>query len=172
MHEMSLMMGVMDAVMATASQAGATRVRSITLQIGVMSEVIEDALRFSFEALSEGTVCADAALRIEAVEPSSVCLECGASFSHDRFHRTCPACGSVSTKLVTGREMRIASIEVDLPDDDSPASASCDGDSAADGFPASSKRDGELTDGALPAKATPAPASASAPADRKDDSCR
>jgi hydrogenase nickel incorporation protein HypA/HybF len=51
------------------------------------------------------------------VEPSSFCLECGEEFSHDRFHRICPHCGSYETTLLTGRELEIASIEVDIPDE-------------------------------------------------------
>ena len=61
---------------------------------------------------------AKAELAIEWVEPESVCLECGNRFSHDRFHRTCPACGGYETTITAGRELEIASIEVDLPDDE------------------------------------------------------
>ena len=113
---MGIISGVLDAVNASASDAGANRVLSVNLRVGVMTEAIEDALQFAFEAMSEGTLSEGAELRIEWVEPRSLCLECGNEFAHDRFHRSCPQCGSYETHITAGRELEIASIEVDLPD--------------------------------------------------------
>jgi hydrogenase nickel incorporation protein HypA/HybF len=116
MHEMGIVSGVLDAVNASARDAGATKVLAVKLRIGDMTEAIGDALEFAFEVLSEGTLSEGATLDIEWVSPESVCLECGNQFGHDRFHRRCPACESYETALVKGRELEIASIEVDLPD--------------------------------------------------------
>ena len=118
MHEMGIIAGVLDVVNPSAAEAGANRVLAVNLRVGVMTEAIEDALVFAFEALSEGTLSEGAELAIEWVEPESVCLECANVFGHDRFHRTCPECGSYETALIAGRELEIASIEVDLPDDE------------------------------------------------------
>lgn len=115
---MGIIAGVLDAVNPSAADAGATRVLTVNLRVGVMTEAIEDALMFAFEALSEGTLSEGAELAIEWVEPKSICLECGNEFSHDRFHRACPECGGYETRLIEGRELEIASIEVDLPDDE------------------------------------------------------
>lgn len=113
---MGIIAGVLDAVNASAADAGATKVLSVNLRIGEMTEAIVDALEFAFEALSEGTMCEGAELVVQMVAPSSFCLECGNEFVHDRFHRACPSCGSYETTLLSGRELEIASIEVDLPD--------------------------------------------------------
>ena len=121
MHELGIMTGVMDAVTTSAQQAGATRVLKVSLSVGEMTEAIEDALRFAFEALSEQqeyALCAGAELDIAMVRPRSRCLECGAEYEHDRFHMLCPTCNSFATELIAGRELQIDSIEVDLPDDD------------------------------------------------------
>ena len=117
MHEMGIIAGVLDAVNASAREAGATCVLRVDLRVGEMTEAIPDALHFAFEALSEGTLSEGAELVINMVSPTSICLECSTEFEHDRFHRTCPSCGSYETVLLTGRELEIASIEVDLPDD-------------------------------------------------------
>lgn len=118
MHEMGIMTGVLDSVNSAASSAGATKVTKITLSIGEMTEVIQDALEFAFEVMSEGTLSEGAELVVNTVTPRSICLDCGEEFDHDRFHRACPVCGSLSTHLVRGRELDIDSIEVDLPDDE------------------------------------------------------
>lgn len=119
MHEMSIIAGVLDAVIPSAEQAGAMKVLGITLRIGDMTEVVDEALEFGFEVLTEGTICEGAELAVEKVHPRSLCFECGEEFDHDRFHRSCPFCGSYETQVVRGREMEIVSIEVDLPDESS-----------------------------------------------------
>ena len=118
MHELGIMTGVMDAVTKSAEDAGADKVLKITLSVGEMTECIPDALEFSFEALSEGTLCEGADLIINMVAPKSRCLECGAEFEHDRFHMFCPECDSFATQLLAGRELQIDSIEVDIPEDE------------------------------------------------------
>lgn len=141
MHELGIMTGVMDAVEKTATEAGALKVLKVTLSVGVMTEAIEDALQFAFEALSEGTLCEGAELVVNMVQPRSRCLECGAVYDHDRFHMLCPECGSFATELVAGRELQIDSIEVDLPDDgpdgpdasDGAGAEEASGDAASDG---------------------------------------
>jgi hydrogenase nickel incorporation protein HypA/HybF len=119
MHELGIMTGVMDAVCDAAKQSGAARIISVDLSIGEMTEAIEEALVFAFDALQdleEYSLCKGAKLNISLVKPKSVCLECGEEYEHDRFHMLCPACGSFATKLIAGRELQIDSMEVDVPD--------------------------------------------------------
>lgn len=118
MHEMSIVAGVLDSVIPAAEEAGALKVTGITLRIGDMTDIVDEALTFAFEALTENTMCEGAQLVVEPVHPKSMCFECGNEFEHDRFHRSCPQCGSFETKTIRGRELEIASIEVDLPDDE------------------------------------------------------
>lgn len=118
MHELGIMTSVMEAATASARNAGAERLLKVTLSVGEMTEAIEDALVFAFEAVTEGDPFTNGAeLVINMVKPRSVCLECGEEFEHDRFHMFCPACESFLTELVAGRELQIDSIEVDMPEE-------------------------------------------------------
>lgn len=109
----------MEAVDRAARDSGATAVLGITLEVGEMTEAIPDALFFAFEVLQESNpFIADAELRVNMVTPHSRCLECGAEYDHDRFHMLCPECGGAFTQLIRGRELRIESMEVDIPDED------------------------------------------------------
>ena len=74
MHELGIMTGVMEAVQESAKQAGATSVLKVNLSVGEMTEAIEDALVFAFEALSENTMVQGAELQITMVKPKSRCL--------------------------------------------------------------------------------------------------
>ena len=110
------MTGVVESVEQAARDAGALKVYQVDLSVGVMTEAFEEALQFAFEALQEGTLLQGAKLHINMVQPKSICLDCAEEFKHDRFHMRCPICGSADTHLLEGRELRIDSIEVDLPD--------------------------------------------------------
>lgn len=141
MHELGIMTGVMDAARQAAQEAGAVKVLKVSLSIGEMTEAIEDALVFAWEALCESDQFFEGAeLEINMVRPKSICLECGAEFEHDRFHMFCPECDSFMLQLVAGREKQIDSIEVDLPDDEPPA--------AEEG-----RAEGERMEGGAPEKA-------------------
>ena len=117
MHELGIMTGVMEAVEKSAVQAGATKVLKVTLSIGEMTEAIEDALTFAYEAITDGDpLFSGSKLDITMVPPKSRCVECGREFTHDRFHVMCPECGGFAD-LIEGKELRIDSIEVDIPDE-------------------------------------------------------
>jgi hydrogenase nickel incorporation protein HypA/HybF len=78
-----------------------------------MTEVVDIALQFAFEALSPGTMAEGATLVINQVPAKSRCLECGAEYDHDRFQMICPECGALNVELLQGRELRIDAIECD-----------------------------------------------------------
>lgn len=119
MHELGIMTGVIDSVESAARDAGATRVLKVSLAVGVMTEAIEDALQFAFEALAESNPYFEGAtLEVEMIQPKSICTACGHEFAHDRFHMTCPECASPFLELLEGKELHIKSIEVDLPEED------------------------------------------------------
>ena len=118
MHELGIMTGVLDSAKGAAKDAGATKLLKVTLSVGEMTEAIEDALVFAFEALTDDDpFMSGAELEVNMVPPKSRCLECGAVYEHDRFHMFCPECDSFATELIAGRELQIDSIEVDLPEE-------------------------------------------------------
>jgi len=110
---MSIMQSVFDTAFDALDKAEQTRITRIELTFGEMTEISEDSLRFAFDALKEGTPAQDATLDVTVLPPRSQCLECGTEYDHDRFSVKCPQCGSVITKLLQGREMRIDAIEVE-----------------------------------------------------------
>ena len=110
MHELGIMTSVFDAVEASAREAGADKVLKVSLSVGEMTEAIEDALVFAFEALQEldeHALMRGSELAITMVRPKSRCLECGVEDEHYRVHRLCPECGSFATELIAGRELQI-----------------------------------------------------------------
>ena len=66
MHEMSLAEGILQIVEETARSHQAIRVRSVVLELGALSHVEEQALRFCFDAVTRGTVADGARLDVDA----------------------------------------------------------------------------------------------------------
>ena len=119
MHEYSIVEGVLDSVIPAAEKAGADKLVCVRLRVGDMTEVVQESLDFMWGICCEqrGPMVEGCGLEVEYVYPRSACLKCGHEFEHDRFHLKCPECGSASTMLLSGRELEIASMDVDIPDD-------------------------------------------------------
>jgi hydrogenase nickel incorporation protein HypA/HybF len=108
MHEMSITQSVVDAIV---EKLGDTTVKSVRLEIGRLSGVVPDSVRFCFDVLCSGTSLDGAALEIDEPSGRARCRDCGAEFTLDDFILLCP-CASANVEVLAGRELRITSVEV------------------------------------------------------------
>jgi len=100
-------------VLDRAQETGATRVHSVRLRIGTLSGVVPEALRFAFDALIPGTLAEGAQLIIDEVPARFWCSGCQMEFQSNDLFAECPKCRQPSGDLRAGREMEIASAEID-----------------------------------------------------------
>jgi hydrogenase nickel incorporation protein HypA/HybF len=112
-HELSIMQSALNVALDQAQKAGAVRVHSIRLRIGALSGVVPEALEFAFETLTTGTMAEGAKLAIEPVQARFWCEACGREFESDNMFADCPDCHRPSGDLRAGREMEVASLEID-----------------------------------------------------------
>jgi hydrogenase nickel incorporation protein HypA/HybF len=96
-----------------AHKAGAIHVHAIRLRIGSLSGIVPEALQFAFEALTPGTLADGATLDIEHVPARFWCGACGREFQADDLFAECPRCHQPSGELRAGREMELASLEIE-----------------------------------------------------------
>lgn len=108
MHELSLTQEILEIV---ASRAGQSNVRRVVLEIGVLSGVLPDAIRFSFDICKEGSSAADAILEILEPEGLARCRTCSREFPITSPLNTCP-CGSMNLEWLAGTELRIIRMEI------------------------------------------------------------
>jgi hydrogenase nickel incorporation protein HypA/HybF len=134
MHEMGITQGILSSAFEAAESAGAARITCIRISVGEMTEIVDFALQFAFEALTPGTMAEGATLVIEPVPAKSKCLECGLEYDHDRFQMICPDCNALNVELLQGRELLIVGIECDEQPPGSPVEAASD-----DAFPATTE---------------------------------
>jgi len=92
-------------------RAGAARVTKVVVEIGKLSAVLPDAVRFCFELCCEGTPLAGAALEILEPPGRARCRACAGEVVLDRPFGRC-ACGSSDLDWISGEELRIRALEV------------------------------------------------------------
>jgi hydrogenase nickel incorporation protein HypA/HybF len=124
MHEMGITQGILAASFDAAKDAGATKITEIRVSIGDLTEIQEFALQFAFEALTPDTMAEGATLVVSHIPATSRCRDCGVEYQHDRFEMLCPKCGTFNVEPLTGRELRIDSIETDDEDESAPSDGS------------------------------------------------
>ena len=113
MHEMSLAEGVLQLVEETAEREGAARVKQVVLEIGQLSSVEPESLRFCFEAVTRDSIAADATLRIIDVPGSGWCMTCSKTVPLAEVFGECPQCGGYQVQATGGTEMRVKEIEIE-----------------------------------------------------------
>lgn len=113
MHEMAIAQSILTITINSAEEHSAQKVISITLHIGQMAGVEPEALHFCFSSLSEGTCAAGARLYIVSIPLRASCAECSYEFSIDRYRFYCPHCHSARLEILSGRELRVAQLEVE-----------------------------------------------------------
>ncbi|HOX90129.1 MAG TPA: hydrogenase maturation nickel metallochaperone HypA [Burkholderiaceae bacterium] len=112
MHEMSLAQSIVEIVERTAAANGGGRVSAVRLEIGALSHVEVEALRFCFDAVTRGGAAEGARLELDSPPGQAWCMPCGATVPLARLGDACPHCGSHQLQVTQGEEMRVKDIEL------------------------------------------------------------
>jgi hydrogenase nickel incorporation protein HypA/HybF len=108
MHELN----VTRSVVATCSaRAAGARVARVTLEIGCLTCICPEALRFCYDLCAEGTSLAGSRLEIIRLAGRARCRACGAEVVLDDLLTPC-ACGSHDLEIRAGEELRIKEMEL------------------------------------------------------------
>lgn len=113
MHEMSLCEGVLQILEDNARTQGYKWVRTVWLEIGGLSGVEVEAMRFSFDVVTRGTLADHARLEIIQVPGEAWCLPCSKTVPVQQRFDACPECGSYQLQVTGGEQMKIKELEVE-----------------------------------------------------------
>jgi hydrogenase nickel incorporation protein HypA/HybF len=108
MHELGIALQVVDAL---AERSGGARVTRVVLEVGMLTAVLPDSLRFCFELATEGTVVHGAELEIVERPGRARCVACSGELELRRPYGRC-ACGGTELEWLSGEELRIFEMEV------------------------------------------------------------
>ena len=109
MHELGITRSV---VAICAEHARGARVKRVTLEIGKLTAVLPDSVRFCFDVCAKGTVVEGARLEIVEVAGRARCRACGAEFTLDRPFGVC-ACGCNDIAQIAGGELNVKEMETE-----------------------------------------------------------
>ena len=113
MHELGVVFHVIKTVEEVAAESEITEIKSVTLEIGEVSTVIEDYLRkcWKWSVEKKSTLLKETELIVEKIKAITLCEECNKTFETVEHGKKCPHCGSMKTYLITGNEFSIKEIE-------------------------------------------------------------
>ncbi|WP_048057952.1 hydrogenase maturation nickel metallochaperone HypA [Methanothermococcus okinawensis] len=126
MHELSYATSILNTILYSVDNQelkdkNIKKVSKINLEIGELTFINFEQLKFAFEVISEDTICKGAEMEVEYIKPHIVCKNCGYEGeleAKDEFDVTCPKCGSYSLKIKGGKEFNIKNIVVEFDDDE------------------------------------------------------
>lgn len=112
MHEMSLCESIRNIIEEQADADGFTKVNRVWLEVGPLSCVEPDALRFGFDVVMRGSVAEGAMLEIATPPALARCLVCLATAPLQHRYDPCPDCGIGPMEMLKGDELKISKLEV------------------------------------------------------------
>jgi hydrogenase nickel incorporation protein HypA/HybF len=114
MHEMGIAMQVVEIVLSSIpADLENPRVETVNLKVGKLAAVVPESLRFCFEIITKETPLAEAELNIEEVPVKARCRDCQHEWTIQEAVFMCESCSGGSIELISGRELEIASIELE-----------------------------------------------------------
>jgi hydrogenase nickel incorporation protein HypA/HybF len=122
-HEFSKTMEIVEVALKEAKKRNAKRVLEVRVQIGELTFLQPEQVRFSFNVLAQGTIMEGAKLRLEKGKAHVRCESCGYEgklnyVDRPEFHYIlpsleCPKCKGI-VEIVHGRECVIKAIRIEI----------------------------------------------------------
>ncbi|MCE0723219.1 MULTISPECIES: hydrogenase maturation nickel metallochaperone HypA [Legionella] len=113
MHELWLCQSILEIIKENTAKKGHAQVKKVILEIGQLAAVEKNALIFSFNIASKGTVAENAVLEIIDVPAEAFCESCKKVVPLRQYYEECAACGSHSLEILQGEELRVQSMVVE-----------------------------------------------------------
>ncbi len=110
---MSLCEGILQVLEDNAKSQDFKTVKTVWLEIGALSGVEIEAMKFAFDAVTRGTLAEQAKLEIINKPGLAWCMKCAKNVEVTQRYDECPDCGSYQLQVVGGDEMKIKELEVE-----------------------------------------------------------
>lgn len=112
MHELSIVMSIVDIAQQQAMKAEAQAIEEIELDIGALSGIELDALEFAWPQGVKHTMLEKAVKKINRIEGRAECADCNNRFTIENYYDACPECGGHLIHITQGKELRVRSLVV------------------------------------------------------------
>ncbi len=113
MHELSLVLSIVDQIEAEVFKLKAKEVKRIELEIGALAGVEWDSFDFAWQPSVKNTVLQNAERIVHHIPAIAVCSDCSREFEKKEPYDACPACGNYLHHLLSGKELKVKSIVIE-----------------------------------------------------------
>jgi hydrogenase nickel incorporation protein HypA/HybF len=114
MHELSICQALIEQLEGIAAQHPGKRIAEVHVGIGPLSGVVPQLLAAAFSVARAGSCAQAADLRIRESGIVVSCPSCGSQGAATVNRLACPECGEWRTELVTGDELLLERVELDV----------------------------------------------------------
>ncbi len=114
MHELAICQSLLEQVESIALERSAQCVTSIVVGMGPLSGVEAQLLKNAYSVASAGTVAENAPLVIEYLPLRVKCTQCDSESDALPNKLICKQCGDWRTTLISGDEMMLMRLELEL----------------------------------------------------------
>ena len=125
MHELSMAQAIVDTVMDAAEKNNAQDVLEVTIEIGHLTMLNSEQLKFLLDVIIEGTLLENSEILIEEIPVEIKCQSCdfkGEANTEGSDHYltivVCPECGGRNLEITKGRECNVKNIRIEKVDED------------------------------------------------------
>jgi hydrogenase nickel incorporation protein HypA/HybF len=120
MHELAICQALIRQVTELADERSAVSVSDIHVSIGPLAGVEPQLLQNAFPIAAAATIADGAVLHIEDMAVRVYCPDCDVESEVAVNRLLCGQCGGWQTRLVSGDELLLARVELELPDRSQP----------------------------------------------------
>jgi len=115
MHELSL---AHDMTRIIGSALGRkVHLDRVNITVGPLSGISPESLRFCFTEIAKIEGFGEPELVINLTRAKLICLDCDTEYEAKDFYQGCPDCGSISRRILSGREFTVDSVELEEGND-------------------------------------------------------
>ena len=112
MHELSIVMSIIDIAESHARKAGSHAIEEVELDIGELSGVEMSSFDFAWQQATRHSLLEGARRQVNRIPGKARCMDCSADFNLAQLYEPCPVCGGHLLNIVSGKELRVRSLIV------------------------------------------------------------
>ncbi|MDB5277493.1 MAG: hydrogenase expression/synthesis HypA [Ferruginibacter sp.] len=112
MHELSVVMSIVDIALEQAAKKDAVIIDEIELDIGCLSTIEMNAFEFAWKQGVKRTILERAVKKVNRIKGKGHCSDCDHTFELENLYDACPFCGGYLIGITAGKELRVKSLVV------------------------------------------------------------
>ena len=121
MHEFSFAYNIFKIAEATALKYNANKISEVYLEIGELTLIVPELLKWSFEMATKGSIAEGAELKIEILPGKIKCRDCSkvstVTLSEESYLTglqlfQCRHCQSKNTEIIEGKKANVKNIKI------------------------------------------------------------